>query len=95
MNPYELVTVLKPELQDEALQGGMGRVSKYVADQGGEVDSQEFWGRRKLAYPINHLREGNYIFTVFHMEATYTKELESSLRINEDVMRHLLVRREE
>jgi small subunit ribosomal protein S6 len=53
------------------------------------------WGKRKLAYPIKTRLEGNYVVTHLRMEPTQTAELEASLRLTEEVLRHLLVKAED
>ncbi len=73
----------------------MERVGKFITDRGGEVEQQGIWGRRRLAYPIRRYVEGSYFQTNFQMETDDAAELEAQLRINEDVLRHLLIRRDE
>ena len=84
--------VVSPRLDDEAVDATVGRVNDYVNNHGGNIIDQSRWGRlRKLAYPINNFREGNYILTHLEIEPDDTKDLESSLIISEDVLRHLLL----
>ncbi|MFA5316184.1 MAG: 30S ribosomal protein S6 [Dehalococcoidales bacterium] len=91
---YELVVIVSPEGGEEALEARVEAVSKLITDRGGAVVSVKHWGKRKLAYPIKHSREGNYFLVNFKSGAQLGKELEASLRITEDVLRHLLVRLE-
>ena len=86
--------VLTPTASEDAVNGVLERVTRYVNDKGGSVESQEPWGRRRLAYPINRFLEGQYILTHMQLPPAATAELESQLRINEQVLRHLLVKRE-
>lgn len=88
---YELMLVLSPEVDEERADGALNRVTRFITDQGGEVSKQEKWGKRRLAYPINHFTEGNYILTQFTLEPSLTKELAKSLKLTEEVIRHLLV----
>ena len=67
-------------------------VAGVVGDAGGEVLSVNNWGRRRLAYPIDHEFEGNYVFTTLSLSAESTGAVESALTISEDVIRHLLIR---
>lgn len=96
LNPYELMMVLAPTASEDAVSGVLERVTRFVNDKGGSVESQEPWGpgRRKLAYPINRHLEGNFIITHMQIPSEATAELESQLKINEQVLRHLLVKRE-
>ena len=93
MRNYELVMVLNPDADEERLESVMDRVRRVLADQGGEVVSEEHWGRRKLAYKIGDFSEGNYHIAQLSMEAAQAKELERTLRLTDDVIRHLLMRR--
>jgi small subunit ribosomal protein S6 len=92
LRPYELVVIIKPELADEAVDDIIDSFSKLISQQGGVVDSVDKWGKRKLAYPIKRFLEGNYVLTRCQMRPATGKELEASLRISEEVLRHLLVR---
>ncbi len=92
LRDYELVVIFKPELKDETLNAAIENVSKAITGQGGVVSSVEPWGKRKLAYSIKHFMEGNYVLTKLKLKPASTQELETSLRISEEVVRHLLVR---
>ena len=94
MNSYELMMVLSPNAPEEAVTGVLERVTRYINDKGGNVESQDLWGRRRLAYPINRHLEGQYYLTHMELPPDATAELEHQLQINEQVLRHLLVRRE-
>ena len=95
LTAYELMLVLSPAASEEAANGVLERVTRYVNDKGGTVESQEPFGagRRKLAYPINRHLEGNFVLTQMKMPSEAAAELESQLKINEQVLRHLLVKR--
>lgn len=95
MRNYELVLVLNPEIADENIGAVTERVGQWIAAGGGELVSSNPWGRRRLAYPIRDLREGNYIVNQVRMSPKATVELERNLSISDDVLRHLLVRLEE
>jgi small subunit ribosomal protein S6 len=92
MHSYELVLVVSPQIADEGYEAAIDRYSRFITGKGGVVDDTQRWGKRKLAYPIKHFGEGNYVLFKFRMKPAYSRELESSLRISEDIMRHLLVR---
>ncbi len=92
LHDYELVVIINPELMEEAVDGVMGRVSQFITENGGEVTNIEQWGKKKLAYPIKHFTEGNYVLARFKMKPRLGKELEASLQISEEVFRHLLIR---
>jgi small subunit ribosomal protein S6 len=95
LREYELVVVLDPDIPEEDLPGAVERVSTAITTRGGEIDEVQPWGRRRLAYPIRRQVEGTYVLTNLRLEPARTRELESTLMISEDVLRHLLVRRDE
>jgi len=92
---YELVTIFSPEIADDAFTQAVERLGAQIASRGGEVTDTNHWGRRRLAYPINRFYEGNYVVTRMQMEPTQTRGLEVALRITDDVLRHLLVSKDE
>ncbi len=92
LRDYELVYVISPEVDEEALESTTGNVNQFITSNGGVVSEEERWGKRKLAYPINRFVEGHYVLTRFKMEPVWSKGLEGSLEISEDVLRHLLIR---
>lgn len=92
LRDYELVVIISPEVADEGVDSLMDNVSRIITQKGGTVDDVERWGKRKLAYPIKHFLEGNYVLTRCKMRPSTGKELEANLRISEEVLRHLLVR---
>jgi small subunit ribosomal protein S6 len=94
LRDYELVLVINPQLSDESFDATVEKYSRYITGKGGTIDDTQRWGKRKLAYPIKHFGEGNYIFLKFKMKPAYSRELEANLRISEEVIRHLLVRME-
>ncbi len=92
MRDYELIVIVSPEVPEEELPSHLDKISEFITNKGGSVTEVERWGKRKLAYPINHFREGNYVLTRFKLEPGTTAELEANLRISERILRHLLVR---
>ena len=94
MRHYELMLVLNPEADDEQLENFKGRVRTFVADRGGEIASEEEWGRRQMAYQVGKYKEGNYLLAHLSLEPAPAKELERILNMLEDVIRHLLVKQE-
>ena len=91
LRDYELVVIISPEVAKEAADGIVDGVSRYITDNGGTVSAVEPWGKKRLAYPIKHFLEGSYILIRFKMQPKFSKQLEASLRISEDVLRHLLI----
>jgi small subunit ribosomal protein S6 len=92
VNDYELTVIFKPDLSEEKLTAAVENVKKLITAKGGVLAEAKSWGRRRLAYPIKHAIEGNYILFKFANLPSHNHELESNLRITEDIMRHLLVK---
>ncbi len=89
---YELVFIISPEVVDENLDATIGTVSQFITGKEGTVSDVNQWGKRRLAYPIKHFGEGTYVLVRFTMEPQHNKELETSLKISEDILRHLLIK---
>jgi len=89
---YELVVIVSPAVEEEGFEATIESVNKFITGKGGVVSDVERWGKRRLAYSIEHHAEGNYVLTRFRMKPEHNRELESNLRISEDVIRHLLIR---
>jgi small subunit ribosomal protein S6 len=88
---YELIYILNPQLEMEALDAAIAKINQFITGRGGVIASEDRWGKRKMAYAIKHFQEGTYVLTKFKMKPTFSQELESNLRIAEEVLRHLLV----
>jgi small subunit ribosomal protein S6 len=89
---YEMVYIVNPEVDDEALESRIESISQFISGRNGVVDEVERWGKKKLAYPIKHFLEGNYVLTRFKVSPAQCKELEANLKISEEVIRHLLIK---
>jgi small subunit ribosomal protein S6 len=92
LHAYELVYIVRPTADEERFKAVQELVGTFITDRGGTIDKVDPWGRRRMAYPIDDHLEGQYVVTQFKAEPTITGDLESSLRISEDVIRHLLIR---
>ncbi|MGE5620220.1 MAG: 30S ribosomal protein S6 [Sphingomonadaceae bacterium] len=92
MRDYELMTVFRPDLEEQPLQEAVERVNTLIAARGGEVTSSEPWGRRRLAYPIKDFRDGLYNITRLKLDPKAADELERSLMLNDQIIRYLLLR---
>ena len=92
LEDYELVFILSPEVAEESLDGRIDSISQFITGKNGIIDEVERWGKKKLAYPIKHCLEGNYILTRFKISPARCKELEANLKISEEILRHLLIR---
>jgi small subunit ribosomal protein S6 len=88
---YELVVILSPEIGDDIVGDSLDRISQSVTSRGGEIVDVNHWGRRRLAYPIRSHFEGNYVVSQIKLDPGRVSDLESSLRISEEVLRHMIV----
>lgn len=89
---YELTYIISPDVADDEVQAVIDSVNGLVSGKGGTVNEVAIpWGRRKLAYPIKSHLEGTYVVTQMDLAPTAVKEIESTLRIREDILRHLVV----
>ena len=95
MNKYELCVVLSAKIEDDERAAVLEKVQKYITRFGGTVTGIEEWGKKKLAYEIQKMKEGFYYFIKFDAPATAPAELESRVRIMDGVIRYLVVRQDE
>lgn len=94
MNKYELALVVNAKIEDDARTAVVEQAKDYIARLGGTVTEVEDWGKKRLAYEIQKMKEGFYYFIKFDAEASVPAELESRVRIMENVLRYLCVRQE-
>jgi small subunit ribosomal protein S6 len=94
MRRYELMLVLRPDAPDERIAAIVDRTTRQITTDGGQIVKVAPWGRRRLAYPIERYREGSYHIVVFEAPADTIAEIERTLLITEEVLRHLIVRQD-
>jgi small subunit ribosomal protein S6 len=91
---YELLLIYPGTQTDEEAAQRTEAVQGVLAQQGATVTLHEFWGKRKLAYEIDHIRHGFYDLFEFDIESTSLQALENTLRLNDQILRHQIVRKE-
>ena len=94
MSKYELALVVNAKIEDEARESVVEKAKSYVARYGGTVTEVEEWGKKRLAYEVQKMREGFYYFIQFEADATCPAEVERHVRIMDNVMRYLVVKKE-
>lgn len=94
MNKYELVLVVNAKIEDDARAAVVDKAKAYVERFGGTVTEVEDWGKKKLAYEIQHMKEGFYYFIQFESDTTSPAEIEKRVRIMDNVLRYLVVRKD-
>jgi small subunit ribosomal protein S6 len=88
---YEALYIVRPDIEDDEVQTVAKRVEELVTNHGGSIVRSEIWGKRKLAYPVKKFIEGNYVLLRFEADGGFIAELEESFRLNENVIRDLVV----
>lgn len=94
MNKYELAVIVKPSLDEEALKAELDSIKELIERFGGTIEKIDDWGKRKLAYEIQKVNEGFYSFITFDSNSDTPNEIESRMRIKENVLRYLVVRQD-
>ena len=94
-NSYETLFVIDPDLTEEGTRAMVEKFTKLITDNGGEIESVDEWGKRRLAYPINDKPEGYYVLVNFKSETSLPSEMERIFNITEGIMRSIVIRHEE
>ncbi len=94
MNQYEMVVILKPQVEEEERKSILARLTDAI-NENGNVGEIEEWGIRKLAYEINYIKEGYYVLINYEADPTVVSEVERRARIIDQVIRYLTVRKED
>ena len=94
MNKYELAVVVNAKIEDDARTDTNEKVKEYITRFGGTITNVDEWGKKRLAYEIQKMREGYYYFIQFESDSSCPAEVEKSVRIMENVIRFLCVRPE-
>ena len=92
MKQYELVVLLHPDLEID-LDAPIAKVEKLITATGGKITNKDSWGKKRLAYPVNKHQFGVYVYFEIDMDPQKVRDLESTLRITEEVIRFLIVHR--
>ena len=94
MNKYELALVVNAKAEDDVRTATVEKAKEYIARYGGVVTEVEDWGKKRLAYEIQHMREAYYYFSQCEADTTCPAEVEKHVRIMENVIRYLCVRKD-
>lgn len=95
MNKYELALVVNAKIEDEERAAVVEKAKEYIARFGGTVTEVEDWGKKRLAYEVQKMREGFYYFIQFDADADVPAQVEQRVRIMDNVLRFLCVRKDE
>ncbi|WAA12284.1 30S ribosomal protein S6 [Fervidibacillus halotolerans] len=95
MRKYEIMYIIRPNIEDEAKKALVERFDKILTDKGAEIIESKEWGKRRLAYEIKKFREGIYRIINVNANPEAVQEFDRLARINEDIIRHLIVKEDE
>ncbi len=87
MSTYEIVAVIRPDLDEDALGGAIERIHQRIAEHGGTVKTSERWGKRRLAYQIQKYRDGFYVLTIFTLEPGQVAKFRQTIGLHEELLR--------
>ncbi|MCJ7518219.1 MAG: 30S ribosomal protein S6 [Anaerolineaceae bacterium] len=91
MHNYELVVIIHPDLDEEAINQALDKIKDWITKAGGSIENVDNWGKRRLSYEIQKQNEGVYYLFTASIPKSAVAELERNLTILEPVMRHLIV----
>ena len=92
MNKYELALVVNAKIEDDARTATVEKAKEYITRFGGQISDVDDWGKKRLAYEIQKMKEAYYYFVQFDADAAAPIEIENRVRIMENVVRYLCVR---
>ena len=87
---YELMYIVRPDVDEDGMAAAVASVKSLIEGTGGTVLKTTIWGKRRLAYEVKHIRDGNYVIVRADIDPTRVREIERTLTIHETVFRHLL-----
>lgn len=94
MRKYEIMYIIRPNIEDEAKKAVVERFNGILTDNGAEVMETKDWGKRRLAYEINDFRDGFYTILKVQSEAAAVQEFDRLAKISEDIIRHMVIKEE-
>ena len=95
MRNYEFIFILKPELDEKKQEEKTAQIEKLISGFGGKTKKKDVWGKKELAYPIAKCKKGIYIKFNFSFPEEKVKELEEKIKLEQEIIRYLLVREAE
>ena len=95
MRDYELVFIVTPEFDEAATADIVDKVKSWISEIGGTLETEEVWGRQKLAYLVRNHKEGQYYLFNIKLEPTAVASLERNFRLQESILRFLIINRDE
>ena len=87
---YEIMYIVKP-IEEDAFKEVVSKFEKLITENGGIVEKTDCWGKRRVAYVIQDLKEGLYVLVTFQSEAAAVRELDRVMKITDEVLRHMII----
>lgn len=94
VNNYEVMYIVKP-VEEETFEALVAKFDALINNNGGTVEKTDRWGKKHLAYEINDIAEGLYVLVTFSAEPKVVKELDRVMKITDEVLRHMIIRKGE
>lgn len=95
MNHYELMYIMVPTLEGEALEAVMTKVTTLIESVNGTITEVKKWGKRRLAYEINDIKDGIYVVVTFDADPSSISEIDRVLKLTEEIIRFMITRDDE
>lgn len=95
MRKYEVMYIIRPNIEDEAKKALVERFNNVLSENGAEVAEAKEWGKRRLAYEINDFRDGYYMLLQVSAESAAVQEFDRLAKISEDIIRHIVIKKED
>lgn len=95
MRKYEIMYIIRPNIEEDAKKALVERFNTILTDNGAELTEAKEWGKRRLAYEINDFRDGYYMLLKVNAPAEAIQEFDRLAKINEDIIRHMATKEEE
>jgi small subunit ribosomal protein S6 len=95
MNEYELMVIVRPEADSDAVEAINAQVATWISSRGGEIVNSNVWGRRKLAYAIDKQTEGTYVVHELKLEGKALAEVERNVKLHDQILRYVFIRKGE
>ena len=92
MREYEVMTIHRPDLAEEEIEAKVGELESFLSNQGASIANRDLWGKRRLAYEIDHMSEGYYSVITFEAEAPAIAPVHRMLSLSDDIVRHKIHR---
>lgn len=93
MKAYEIMYIVKP-IADELFEALNNKFKTLIESNGGVIEKFERWGKKRLAYEMNGCNEGLYVLVAFEAESACVREVDRVLKITDDILRHMIIRKE-